>query len=126
MLNARNKEDNKKRKSAAGDAPAEGCQVRSPSVCSCGGQALMEGILMIGPKGECQVVRDPEGKLVIKEQPANPLTKKNKFFGLPFVRGVVGVIDSLRRGMGALFDSAEIAMTEEEKAEVRSSTSVSK
>ena len=121
MLRARNKDNNekpnKKRKNSAEDAPADGGQVRAPSVCSCGGQALMEGILMIGPKGECQVVRDPEGKLVIKEQPADPLTKKNKFFGLPFVRGVVGVIDSLRRGMKALFDSAEIAMTEEEKAE---------
>ena len=121
MLRARNKDDNeknnKKRNKSATDAPAEGGQVRAPSVCSCGGQALMEGILMIGPKGECQVVRDPDGKLVISEQAADPLTKKNKFFGLPFVRGVVGVIDSLRRGMKALFDSAEIAMTEEEKAE---------
>jgi len=93
------------------------CTVRDPSVCSCGGQALMEGILMIGPKGECQVVRDPSGELVIQEHPADPLNKKNKFFKLPFVRGVVGVIDSLRRGMKALFSSAEIAMTEEEKEE---------
>ena len=89
--------------------------VRGPSVCSCGGQALMEGILMIGPKGECQVVRDPEGKLVIKEKAGEPLSKKNKFFKLPLVRGVVSLIDSLRRGMGALFDSAEVAMTEAEK-----------
>ena len=89
--------------------------VRNPSVCSCGGQALMEGILMIGPKGECQVVRDPDGKLVIKEKAAEPLSKRNKFFKLPFVRGVVSLIDSLRRGMGALFDSAEVAMTEAEK-----------
>ncbi len=97
-----------------GGQPA--CEVvRGTSVCSCGGQALMEGILMIGPKGECTVVRDPEGKLVIKEKRADPLTKKNKFFKLPFVRGVVGVVDSLKRGMNALFDSAEIALTEAEK-----------
>lgn len=89
--------------------------VRAPSVCSCGGQALMEGILMIGPKGECQVVRNPEGKLVIKEKQTEPLSKKNKFFRLPLVRGVVSVIDSLRRGMKALLDSAEVAMTEAEK-----------
>lgn len=93
------------------------CTVRDPSVCSCGGQALMEGILMIGPKGECQVVRDPSGRLVINEHPADPLAKKNRFFKLPFVRGVVSVIDSLRRGMKALYSSAEIAMTEEEKEE---------
>ncbi len=96
---------------------AEEKSVRAPSVCSCGGQALMEGILMIGPKGECQVIRDPEGKLVIKEQATEPLSKRNKFFKLPFVRGVVSLVDSLRRGMKALFDSAEIAMTEAEKEE---------
>ena len=101
---------------AAGNGGAE-TTVRNPSVCSCGGQALMEGILMIGPKGECQVVRDPEGKLVIKEQAAMPLKDQNKFFRLPLVRGVVSLIDSLRRGMGALFDSAEVAMTEAEKEE---------
>ena len=99
------------------NAAAEEKSVRAPSVCSCGGQALMEGILMIGPKGECQVVRNPEGKLVIKERATEPLSKKNKFFKLPLVRGVVSLVDSLRRGMGALFDSAEVAMTEAEKEE---------
>ena len=45
------------------------------------------------------------------------IDKRNKFFKLPFVRGVVSLVDSLRRGMKALFDSAEIAMTEAEKEE---------
>lgn len=86
-------------------------------ICSVGGQALMEGIMMLGPHGMCQVVRDPQGKMVIETKSVELLTRKYKILGLPIVRGVVSLIDSLKRGMKALFDSAEIAMTEEEKAQ---------
>lgn len=83
-------------------------------ICSVGGQALMEGIMMLGPHGMAQVVRNPQGELVIKQSEITPLVKKNKFFGLPLVRGGVTLVDSMRRGMKALFDSAEIAATEED------------
>lgn len=51
-------------------------------ICSVGGQALMEGIMMLGPHGMAQVVRDPEGELVIKKQEITPWVRKNKFLGL--------------------------------------------
>ncbi len=92
-------------------------QCETQKICSVGGQALMEGIMMLGPHGMCQVVRDPQGKMVIETKPVELLTRKHKLLGLPVIRGVVSLIDSLKRGMKALFDSAEIAMTEEEKAE---------
>ena len=34
---------------------------------SIGGQALIEGILMRGPRKQAIVVRDPQGELVVKE-----------------------------------------------------------
>ena len=83
-------------------------------ICSVGGQALVEGIMMLGPHGMAQVVRDPEGELVIKKQEITPWVRKNKFLGLPLVRGGVTLVDSMRRGMKALFDSAEIAAAEED------------
>lgn len=83
-------------------------------ICSVGGQALMEGIMMLGPHGMAQVVRNPEGELVIKKEKVTPWIRKNKFFGLPLVRGGVTLVDSMQRGMKALFDSAEIAVTEED------------
>ena len=83
-------------------------------ICSVGGQALMEGIMMLGPHGMAQVVRDPEGELVIKKQEITPWVRKNKFLGLPLVRGGVTLVDSMRRGMKALFDSVEIAAAEED------------
>ena len=83
-------------------------------ICSVGGQALMEGIMMLGPHGMAQVVRDPQGELNIKTESITPLVRKNKFFGLPLIRGCVALVDSMRRGMKALFDSAEIAISEDD------------
>lgn len=92
-------------------------------ICSVGGQALMEGIMMLGPHGMCQVVRDPQGNMVIKEEEITLATRKHKILGLPFIRGSVSLVDSLIRGMNALYDSAEIAMTEEEKEEEKAKQS---
>ncbi len=84
-------------------------------ICSVGGQALMEGILMLGPKGMAQVVRNPQGELVIKKEQVTPLVAKNRFFSLPIVRGGIALFDSLRRGIKALYDSAEIAISEDDE-----------
>ena len=84
-------------------------------ICSVGGQALMEGIMMLGPKGMAQVVRNPKGELVIKKEKITPLVKQYKFFGLPLVRGSIALFDSLRRGVKALYDSAEIAIDEDDE-----------
>ena len=49
-------------------------------ICSVGGQALMEGIMMLGPHGMAQVVRNPEGELVIKKEkvtPVMPIAQQN-------------------------------------------------
>ena len=37
-----------------------------------GGQAIIEGIVMKGPKKTCTVVRKPGGELVTKTEPAHP------------------------------------------------------
>lgn len=86
-------------------------------ICSVGGEALMEGIMMRSPQGFSQVVRNPEGNLVVETKKKPPLFKKNKFFALPLVRGPVALVDSMSIGMKALFRSAEISGLEEEVPE---------
>lgn len=103
MSNKENKEKKQKIKMTEGK-----------KICSVGGQALMEGIMMLGPHGMAQVVREPSGELNIKTEKITPLVRKNKFFGLPLVRGCVTLVDSMRRGMKALFDSAEISVSEDD------------
>ena len=82
-----------------------------------GGQALMEGVMMRGPHKIAYAVRGPEGKIVTEVEPV----KKYAWQKIPFVRGVGGFIESMVTGYRYLMKSADIAMTEEEKAEEKPS-----
>ena len=74
---------------------------------SIGGQALMEGILMRGPKKQAVVCRTADG-LVEKVEDLKLLRDKYPIFGWPFIRGIVTFLDSMIKGMGALLYSAEL------------------
>ena len=76
---------------------------------SIGGQALIEGIMMKGPKKTATVVRNPQGELVTKVEDTHSWKEKCKLLGWPLVRGVVGFIASMAEGYKSLMYSAEIA-----------------
>ena len=84
---------------------------------SVGGQALIEGIMMRGPKGNAMAVRMPDKSIDVEIDHKLPLIKRNKFLGLPMIRGVVTFVDSMITGYGYLMKSADKSMTEEEKEE---------
>ncbi len=46
-------------------------------ICSIGGEALMEGIMMRAPAGFSQVVRNPQGNLVVETKVQKPPKKTN-------------------------------------------------
>ena len=83
---------------------------------SIGGQALMEGIMMRGPKRSAMAVRNPQGEIVIEEWDTKYSTR-NKFFKLPVIRGVFSFADSMIGGYKCLMRSAEISGLEEIEAE---------
>ncbi len=84
---------------------------------SIGGQALMEGIMMRGPKKTAMAVRNPEGEIVleIKHNDSKPplITK------IPVVRGVFNFAMSMIQGYKCLMRSAEISGLEEAEEEMR-------
>lgn len=82
-----------------------------------GGQALIEGVMMRGPEGVGIAVRKPDGEIELKVDKIDNLTTKNKFFKLPFVRGVVALLDSMVLGTKSLMYSAEFFEDEEEVVE---------
>lgn len=82
-------------------------QVSKKHKTSVGGQALIEGIMMRGPKGAAMSVRLPNGTIETEYKDVKPWREKNKFFSLPLVRGIVGFIESLVTGYGYLMESAE-------------------
>lgn len=83
---------------------------------SIGGQALIEGIMMRGPKHTAMAVRNPEGEIVIEKWETQS-TVRGRFFKLPFIRGIFNFIDSMKFGYKCLMRSAEIAGFEEAEKE---------
>ena len=80
--------------------------INTPFKTSCGGQALIEGILMQGPGKRAMVVRRPDGELTIEEEAAKPRSGLAK---LPFIRGLFIFGGSMVHGMKALMRSAELS-----------------
>ena len=76
---------------------------------SIGGQALIEGIMMKGPYKTTMAVRKPDGSIDLSNVPEKHLREKYKFFGLPLVRGMVNLIESMISGYKALMKSADIS-----------------
>ncbi|MBE6962496.1 MAG: DUF1385 domain-containing protein [Ruminococcaceae bacterium] len=80
---------------------------------SIGGQALIEGILMRGPKKQAVVVRDLEGNLVEKVEELKLVRDRYPILGVPLIRGSATFIDSMVKGVQALMYSAEFYPEEE-------------
>lgn len=76
---------------------------------SIGGQALIEGVMMRGPKRTVMAVRNVNGEIVTEEFGGAPIKEKYKVLGLPLIRGVAGFIESMLTGQKALMRSAEIS-----------------
>ena len=89
----------------------------TPNSCafrtSIGGQALIEGILMRGPKLQAIVCRTEEG-LVEKVEPVSTIRERYPVLKLPLLRGCVTFIESMVKGMQALTYSASLVPLEEQ------------
>ena len=83
----------------------------------CGGQALIEGIMMRGPKKQAVVVRKPDGELEIQEKELKFIKDRFPILGWPLIRGVVNFADSMYNGVTALMFSAEFFPEDGEEEE---------
>lgn len=81
-----------------------------------GGQAVIEGVLMRGKKALAMAVRAPSGEIEIQEETLSGIYKTN-ILKWPFIRGLVGLWDSLGLGMRYLTKSANVQTGEEQKIE---------
>ncbi len=78
-----------------------------------GGQAVLEGIMMRGPESYTTAVRKADGTIIRDSHP-NEIKKKNFFFRLPIVRGVVSFVESMILSFSTLNFAAEALEIEEE------------
>lgn len=74
---------------------------------SIGGQALIEGVMMQGPKGMATSVRTPDGSILTEYHNITHLRDKYKVLNLPIIRGIVNFIESMITGYKTLMYSAE-------------------
>lgn len=77
-----------------------------------GGQALIEGLLMMGPENIAIAVRKPDGEIVIDKK---PLPRKMAITKVPFVRGSINLFRQMIVGVKALMYSAEFVEMEDEQ-----------
>ena len=94
-----------------------GCRTGKGFKTMCGGQALIEGIMMRGPKKQAVVVRKPDGELEIQEKELKFIKDKHPVLGWTLIRGVVNFCDSMYNGVTALMFSAQFAADGEEEEE---------
>ena len=81
---------------------------------SIGGQALIEGILMRGPKKQAIVCRTADG-LVEKVEELKFIKDRYPILGWPLIRGCATFLDSMVKGMQALTYSAELVPVEDQE-----------
>jgi uncharacterized protein YqhQ len=80
---------------------------------SIGGQAVLEGVMMRGPRNWAVAVRKPDGEIAHVARSVDPRMARSWVWRLPIVRGVVALGESLTIGFRALSVSASYAAAEE-------------
>jgi len=89
------------------------CSARAGKV---GGQAVIEGIMMRGPKKYCTAVRTENKKILRDIHPNQSIRDRIKPLGWPVIRGVVSFVESMILSFSTLNLAAESIGYEEETA----------
>lgn len=76
-------------------------------ITSIGGSAIMEGVMMRGPKEIASAVRRPDGEIEVDKRPISSLVTKYHVNKIPILRGVFAFFDSMICSMRSLMWSAE-------------------
>ena len=80
------------------------CPVKKTTI---GGQALIEGVMMVGPSRTAMAVRKGDGTIYVEE--IKQSEKTTYFEKVPFVRGCIRFYKMLVTGTGALMKAADIS-----------------
>ena len=97
----------------------------SKRYCGIGGQAVLEGVMMKNKDKYAVAVRKPDGEIAVKVDEYKSSAGDNKFFKLPFIRGVFNFLDSIVLGTKCLNYSASF-YEDEEKEETGMDKAVNK
>jgi len=82
---------------------------------SYGGMAVIEGVMMKGPRETSLAVRRPDGSIVVEKEPNSDLGKRFPFLKWPLLRGSYVLIESMAVGIRMLNRSANLSLDEEQE-----------
>src|SRR5699024_9572700 len=82
-----------------------------------GGQALIEGVMMVGPSKTSVAVRKPDGKIDLKIEQNTKREEKHPILKVPIIRGAYKLLEAMIRGVNALTYSASFYEEEENEAD---------
>ncbi len=85
-------------------------KTETKKITSIGGSALIEGIMMRGPKKTTVAVRTGEDSIYTEDVTMKFIGQSSKLWKVPFFRGIAGMIDSMRLSYKCLMLSANKAM----------------
>lgn len=80
---------------------------------SIGGQAVLEGIMMKGPRKTCIAVRKSNGEIATKEKDYIPLKDRYRIARVPIVRGCINMVAMMIEGLEAIDFSSKFFEDEE-------------
>lgn len=76
--------------------------------CNIGGQAVLEGVMMLGAKSMATAVRDETGRIQVESKRTKPLREKSVLRRIPFVRGALNFASTMYMGVKVLLRSTAV------------------
>jgi uncharacterized protein YqhQ len=80
-----------------------------------GGQALIEGVMMRSGNNMVLSVRQPNHQISTHTEKISSLTRKYWILGLPLIRGIIVLFETMFFGIKGIFYSANIVLEEEDE-----------
>lgn len=84
-----------------------------------GGQAVIEGVMMRGPDRWAVAIRRRNGEIEVTTEEFVPWMQRHRLLGLPVLRGVVALAESLRLGARAMSISTDAHLAPGEEEELK-------
>ena len=91
----------------------------NPRLGKVGGQAVLEGVMMKCQSHVSLAVRKENGEIEVKNSEFTSLRKKNKLWNIPFIRGCVNMVESMKLSFSTLEDSANMLGIDTEEPETK-------
>ena len=75
----------------------------------------MEGVMMRSPMHVVMCVRQPNNEILTHTEVINLISRRHRILRLPFLRGIIALLETLYLGVKGIYFSANVALGEEEK-----------